>query len=319
MDKKFVINSLKEFNRNIPVYGGNRYFSCWLDLIWSFFRFGCSPNCYFHYEFNRKSNYEKNKFLTYGRSKKVVRKYNNPEKIINVYDKRLSYRLFADFISREWLDTGSCKYDDFQRFVLKHREIIVKPAKGRQGRGICKYSYREGDNLERKFKEIKGLLVEEVLEQDEKMRSLNPSSVNTARIVTFHSGHSACIIGCYLRMGMKESIVDNLSAGGIAAGIDVETGIVFTPGISEELKRYLVHPLSGVQIIGFRIPNWEMVLEIAKKAASLVPETRYIGWDIAVLNGGAELIESNYESGHVVQIIDQRGLYEPIRNILNSE
>ena len=45
------------------------------------FRFGCSPDDYFRYEFYRKSNFEKNKFITYRTSKRIIKKYNDPEKV----------------------------------------------------------------------------------------------------------------------------------------------------------------------------------------------------------------------------------------------
>ncbi|HNS31350.1 MAG TPA: sugar-transfer associated ATP-grasp domain-containing protein [bacterium] len=316
---RFILGCLRQFNQDIRILGDGCYLYCWADLIWSWFRFGCSPNDYFRYEFNRKSNYEKNRFLTYARSKKVVKKYNNPDKINLVFDKRVSHRIFSEFISRNWLDTGSCSYDDFEKFVLKYREVIIKPAMGSQGKGIHKYSYGGQDGLEKKFSEIKGCLVEEVIRQHATMRSLNPSSVNTARIVTFLSGGEVNIIGCYMRAGITTSVVDNVSSGGMIAGVDTATGIVCTVGSTEKFEKYLEHPLSGTAIIGLKIPHWADVLDTVKKAGLLVPGIRYVGWDIAILDNGVEFIEANYESGHLVQMADQKGLYEPICKILSFE
>jgi len=315
---RFLCKCFLQFNKDIKIRGEGRYFYCWLDLVWSWFRFGCSPNCYFKYEFHRKSNWEKNRFLTYGRSKRIVRKFNNIGDLEKTFDKRLAYKLFSEFINRKWLDTGECGYEEFRRFVIQQREVIVKPPRGLQGKGIYKYSYAEEDNLQAKYNEIKGLLVEEVIRQHESMKTMNPSSVNTLRIVTFLGREGVNIIGCYMRAGITDSVVDNLHSGGVIAGVDISTGIVYTPGFTVSLYKYLVHPLTGVVIPGFKIPNWEDMLETVKKAGLLIPSIRYVGWDLAILDNGVELVEANFESGHMVQIVDQKGIYEPICTVLNA-
>jgi len=316
MNIKFLKDSIEIFNRRISTCAEGRYIYCWIDMLWCYICFGASPEDYFRYELYRKSNYEKNRFTTYRRSQKLIKTYNNPGEIAKVLDKRIANKIFADFISREWLDTESCGYDDFQRFLLKHKEIIVKPVAGGSGKGVCKYSYREGDNLEQKFREIKGSMVEEVIEQHKAMNSLNPSSVNAVRLVTFFDGQICNIIVSYLKIGAHQSVVDNTNAGGLFGKIDAGTGIVFTSCVDNHFQRYLVHPMSGIQIIGFKIPNWEILLETVKKAALLVPELKYLGWDFAILDDGVEFIEANHDPSHIGQMVDQAGTYEFFRRCI---
>jgi len=319
MNTEFLKERIKQFNRRIPVYGEGRYIACWADLAWSFLRYGASPDDYFRYEFYRKSAYERDKFITYRRSRNLIKEYNNSDEIIKVEDKRNSNRIFSRFISREWLDVCSCTFDEFQKFVLKHKEVIVKPACGGKGKGIHKYCYSNGDDLEEKFKEIKGMLVEEVITQHKSMASLNHTSVNTVRVCTFLHREQVNILGCYMRVGVTKSVIDNISAGGIFASIDIDTGTIFTPCINEKLERYLIHPLSGIQLIGFKVPNWDILLSTVKEAPLLLPGLRYMGWDFAILDNGVELIEANHDHAHSVpQMADQTGKYQVIRKIANS-
>jgi hypothetical protein len=151
------------------------------------------------------------------------------------------------------------------------------------------------------------------------MELLNPSSVNTLRILTFLGREGTNIIGCYMKAGTSNKVIDHVRAGGMVAAIDKKTGVVYTPGVTRNFEKHLIHPLTGVQIIGFKIPNWENVIKTVKKAHLLMPNYRYLGWDIAILDKGIELVEANWRSGLTIQMADQRGLYEPIYKILKSE
>ena len=51
-------------------------------------------------------------------------------------------------------------------------------------------------------------------------------------------------------------------------------------------------------MLGYKIPNWEKVIETVTEAAKVVPQCRYIGWDVAILNDDVELIEGNHNPDH---------------------
>jgi hypothetical protein len=92
------------------------------------------------------------------------------------------------------------------------------------------------------------------------------------------------------------SPVDNMAAGNIAAPVDLKTGVVTGPGVFSDITRdsVRVHPVTGKEIEGFRIPHWEKVLELAGTAARNASGNKSVGWDIAVTEDGAELIEGNH-------------------------
>lgn len=47
-----------------------------------------------------------------------------------------------------------------------------------------------------------------------------------------------------------------------------------------------------------KIPMWDKVLETVTNAAKLIPQVRFIGWDIAITNSGVEIIEGNHNPYH---------------------
>lgn len=107
-----------------------------MDEIGALLRFGCSPDDYFRYEFYRKSNYERDKFITYRRSKKIISKYNNPERT-DIFSNKIKFNTyFHDFIRREWIDINNSSEAQLDAFCKKHGRLIVKPIGGGQGRGI---------------------------------------------------------------------------------------------------------------------------------------------------------------------------------------
>lgn len=61
---------------------------------------------------------------------------------------------------------------------------------------------------------------------------------------------------------------------------------------------FKAHPVSQKPIKGFQIPNWDEVLKLAETAAKRLQGVHMVGWDIAVTENGASLIEGNTESNY---------------------
>ncbi len=160
-----------QFNKFI----GKRYFFIWLDVLCSFVLFGSSFEDYFRYEFYKKSWRERNKFITYGKSKKLIKKYNfsDFDKIKTLNDKARSNQFFKDYICREWMDTDCSDDEAIMSFVEKHEKTIMKPKNGSCGKGI--FIFDKNDISSAKIP--KGYVVEEFINQHSELEKLNPSSV----------------------------------------------------------------------------------------------------------------------------------------------
>ena len=189
----------------------------------------------------------------------------------------------------------------------------MKPLNGGQGIGIFKLNAEDMNSV--KICNYKEYIAEEILCQHEDMGKLNVSSVNTIRILSFKGE----IVAAALRIGCGDCVVDNLHSKGICGHIDLDTGIIDGACINNELKKFTHHPISGVPLVGFKIPLWERIKETIIQATREVPQVEYIGWDVAVCRDKIALIEGNHDPGHdVVQMIAQTGIYEQIKKILKN-
>lgn len=135
-------------------------------------------------------------------------------------------------------------------------------------------------------------VLDELVVQSPVMASLNPSSVNTVRLYSLVIGEECTFFASFLRMGRNGAIVDNLGSGGLLAGIDLNTGTVFTPGADDTGRCFDTHPDTGVSIRSFQIPRWQELLRFTEEAAMHYP-MKYVGWDIAVCENGFQIIEAN--------------------------
>ena len=218
-------------------------------------------------------------------------------------------------MSRGILLLPKCGQDAFVSFLKKHRKIVIKPCNSRAGAGLRIVEYTTDADAVELFSKIESdMLCEEYVYQHSAIAALNPSSLNTIRIVTIYDGHSFQILSAALKMGgSADSIADNLHRNGLAAGIHLESGIIHTFGRDYANHIFTHHPVTGTQIIGIQIPHWEVVKETVKRAHLKMPAKPYIGWDVAITQTGVEIIEANIMPGHVtMQYFDQIPKGKPV-------
>lgn len=221
---------------------------------------------------------------------------------------------------------GGGQLSDLQRFVNMHNRFIVKPVAGSCGRGVKIYDISDYTCSDELVKELVdgycrgwngGFIAEEVIEQDEQMASLHPSSVNTVRFPTIKFSNRVEVLHPFMRLGRGNMIVDNGGAGGILCAIDVETGKVLA-AMDEKGMAYEKHPDTGCQIIGFTIPRWDEAVAIVKEMAMVVKDNRYTGWDMALSNKGWVMVEGNAMGQFIWQIPTQQGFMKEANEILKE-
>ena len=314
------INNL--WRRSGQLYSGAARIGCCIDFVWSYLRYGATPSEYFMYEFYRKSGREKRTFLTRRDYKTTYDKINTGDKSV-LSDKVLFNQRMGDFLGREWIDGGVCTAEEFAAFACKHPSMIVKDKDGMQGKGVWRLDVDGSEDMNALFEEkIKGFLVEERLVQHHAMEELAPNSVNCLRVLTLNRGDGRVdIVACSLKTGGGKLPVDNLHlGGGVGAGIDLETGLISTYAKPWEGKPVLYHPVSGVKMMGFRIPNWEIFNEQIREAARMIPEVPLICWDCALTEEGIALIEGNEEAGPVlIQYFDLVGKRPILREYIKNK
>ena len=280
---------------------------------------GSSPAQYIAFQFYKFRGKERARFVTAGKSVKIERAFNNAPKSEKdqVGKKDLFNKTFARFIQRDWIFVPETTEEELNDFLACHDKILVKPDALTQGEGIHLLSQEElQDGIHAFFTKATSerFLLEAFIEQHPVLNAVNPSSVNTLRICSVRDAKGEVhIIGASLRAGGADSIVDNLHANGVQYSVDPEKGIIIRGGVSYSGERDIYyHPSTKHKMIGLQIPNWDIIVNTVKEAGKVLPNLRYIGWDIAVTEDGCEIIEANIEQGSNGMQMDGIGKYHVI-------
>lgn len=254
------------------------------------------------FEMYNLTDEERDTYITRGRNNDLIKKYNNQEYIHTFHNKDEFNTVFKDFIKRDWIEVDTSSKEDVLKFMKKHKVFMVKPISGTCGKGILKMNIKDYKCLDCIYDEIKAdgvpYELEEVIIQNEKVSAIHPNSINTVRIVTILGDDNVPHVICaYFRIG-NGKYVDNFNSGGMVAPVDEETGIVIDKAIDKNKNLYENHPATGHIIKGFKFPDWKKAIDLCKKASMLVPEVRYVGWDVCFSDKGPLLVEGNEYPGH---------------------
>lgn len=303
------------------------YKTCYylVDYLFAFIIHGASISDYFAFGFYEKRYNGRNKYLTYRRYHKIQDKCNRKEDRIICRNKSVFNKHFSDFLGREWIDLKIADFKSFEYFLKSKPVVFIKEVNGYRGVGVCRLETNGVDVHDLYDSLIKNksfhYIVEEEITQISALKKFHPWSINTIRIVTLYDNINDCvhIINARIRLGNNKNSVDNLHYGGIGANIDILTGVINTEGRDSNNNKYTYHPITGVQIVGFKIPYWKECIEYAKKAARHIPNVRYIGWDIVIKEDGSFiLIEANDNADHDFQQLFCGGLWPKYKSIINN-
>lgn len=274
----------------------------WLvaDSFSAVFIYNISILEYFYFRFYEKSKNERLKWAGTG----YMYEYQllmNPMGERNMLENKITFlNHFKDLIKRFFLPISG-KPDELAAVasLLKNDTgfLVLKGSLGQVGSEveIIKCGTYTPESLIYHMRKEGYDLIEEYVIQHPDLNDLSPSGLNTIRVITQVQNDKFFILGARLRISVN-SPVDNMAAGNLAAPVDLETGIVNGPAVFSDItKEQLgVHPVTGKSIIGFQVPYWSKVLELAETAARMSGGNRSIGWDIAVTPDGPELIEGNH-------------------------
>lgn len=228
--------------------------------------------------------------------------------------------VFCDFVTRDWLYLPDSSKDAFRSFLARNERFLLKPDDGSQGTGIRLFHTAELDT-EAFIEEYaaRPFLLEAFISQHPAMAALNPSSVNTVRIITIRKDDRVLFAGAGLRCGGVGVHVDNFSHGGIAYPIDLETGIISGPGQSTELDSPIAWNPDRTRFMpGFQLPHWDTLIKAVTRAALIPKHIGFVGWDIAITPDGIEFVEGNIHPGMTVIQLDGIGAAKKIREFFGS-
>lgn len=297
------IKSIKSYTHEIGLRKGE-WVKVFVDFVISNLRYGFSIDDYVvKGNGYTLSKYEKKRFLTLKRALYLQDKVNDPKYNHILLNKAEALNLFKDLVSRSWLYAPKSSFNDFLEFVNKSPVFIAKLVGGMGGEGMEKHSISKAseEDLKTLYNHFvsEDMLLEECLKAHDDIY-LGTTALSTFRVYTMIDQKGVVhILKAKYRVGTGDAITDTAD-GCIAYPISIKYGVIEGPGINEVLNSnlYFYHPGCEKLVVGMKIPMWEHVLEVVTKAAKMIPQVRYIGWDIAITNNSVEIIEGNHRPYH---------------------
>ena len=183
-------------------------------------------------------------------------------------------------------------------------KVIIKPSRKSEGHGVQLFSSKNGitdlsgKSIKQLFKEYNiNFTIQDWIRQHERMAALNPTSVNTIRVLSYRSGMEVLIIYAVVRIGRSGSVIDNQCAGGLSTTIDKEgkLGKAAFGGFSDD---DIEKTDTGIVLEGYQLPSYDKAIEMVKRLHLYLPFFNIVGWDVAIQEDGEPvLIEFNTAPG----------------------
>lgn len=293
-----------------------------MEQVGQILRFGKVNKYYFLYGFDVKTKEEQEKYVhawpfQLRRGDLNLSLYHDYSCILR---DKLVFSLFAEGIGVKTVKilfyTTEGKLFDYatkeechvdKLLLMGDTKMFCKPLDGEEGKGAFVLQVKNGvfyqNGTPEGIDQIRSILtqqrylVQEFLTQHEEMSRLHSQSINTIRLVTVRGikDGEIHILPSILRIGTGDSVMDNTSRGGVAVGVNIETGYLkqygfFKPQYGTKTD---VHPDSKIKFEDFQIPYFEEVKRQAVYFHSMIPQIHSVGWDIAVGPNGPIFVEGN--------------------------
>jgi alpha-L-glutamate ligase-like protein len=233
-----------------------------------------------------------------------------------------TYKIYSNFFELLELEEDLAPYRDF----------VIKPSQGSGGGGIIVVAGREGQgwksiggkgytltDLKKHLSDIifgvysfdltDRALVEARVVQHEEMSMLSPFGLADVRVILYRDEPVLAMTRIPTKASEGRA---NLHQGAVGAGIDLATGRTIHAALDGAPADR--HPDTGEPLIGRRIPFWDEVVDVSRRAAKAVP-LKYLGADISISQAGPVLLELNVRPGLEIQNANLRGLRSELEQV----
>jgi len=226
------------------------------------------------------------------------------------------------------------------RLLEQRGSFVIKPNRGAGGRGLLVIVGSDGpafvrhngmhlamrDLRQHVSSIISGLfslgsradeaLIQERVVPDRAFDPISFQGASDVRVIVYRDVPVMAMLRLPTRLSGGRA---NLHQGAIGAGVDLETGRTTRAVLRNRVTER--HPDTGGSVIGFAVPFWRQILEMARRVSQ---ETKlgYVGVDIVVdRSRGPLLLEANARPGLAIQIANGQGLlhrFEKIDSVLDG-
>lgn len=168
------------------------------------------------------------------------------------------------------------------------QEFLLKPSvDSGEGRLITFFDPAEvtREALEKAFRAVdSNFLLQAAVKQHPVLAQMNPTSLNTIRVVSFLFEGEVHILSQILRMGAPEARVDNVGAGGFACPIHPD-GRLYESGVNRQAE-WKTENHNGIMFANVEIPYYNTIIEAIRQQHKRIAHFKLIGWDFSIDESG---------------------------------
>lgn len=293
------VSTLTDRARFTAKVHGKSYPVVLVDMLWSAARHRVGFNDYMEFDFAILTRAERATWVTSPLALELSNRYDDPAHVHRFHHKVEFNRDFDRFLGREWLELTADNAAEFASFAERHPVFIAKVPVSKSGLGVRRYSAEDVTDWEAFHAELLAkdeVLIEERILQHADLEAIAPGTANTTRVTTFVGDDGTVeIINMAQKFG-RGQVSDQASFGGFYTALH-EDGKAMGMGYSVDGHLFETHPDTGFRIADFQLPMMDEVRALITEVALVVPQVRYVGWDIVVTPTGPVLVEGNWGAG----------------------
>ncbi len=281
---------------------GKNSIKIFFDMLWCAKKYGAG---YYDYQIFAFYNLNKEQRKTYV-TRLISKKFNT---FMNDYDyahflenKDEFNDLYNKYIGRGFVRMKTATKSEVEKFVSEREYIFCKLQDKECGIGCERIKVSDFESFDALYDYLieKGFCtIEENIQQHPALNKLYSNAVNSMRVITvLDSKQVPHCLYVVQKMGLGGSVIDNNC---LFTPVDIETGKIKYPAHSGDTTKgiiYTEHPDTHVKLQGYQLPFVKEAVNMCLEAAKVVPQIRYVGWDVAITPNGPAIIEGNTYCAH---------------------
>lgn len=297
------------------------------DMVFSALRYGAGYRDYVTLGFDRMKRKNRRTYLTRIENRRLIQLVNDRKYRAVFEDKAKFCACFSDMLGRDYLLMEDAAEEEIAAFLQQHPVVFAKAREG--GRDMERLVVQEFENLHSLVHYVMNPLkrftvLEEAVQQHPALNALYPESVNCLRLLTVldEQGEPHCLYGV-LKMGNAGRWTDSRCKDRLVCLVDLKTGRLKEAAYTENMERLTEHPYTGKRLQDYQLPFVQEAVALAMRAAKVIPQVRYMGWNIALTQKGPVLMEGvcypEYLYGQLPEYTpDQVGLLPSIQKYVKG-
>lgn len=249
---------------------------------------------YEFYEFYNLNDEERKTYLTIEKNNELIDDYDNKEDRIILEDRGLFYKIFKDYINRDYIDLRDTSFKDFISFIKDKEEVICKSINDSK----CELLKIEKDKLKNEYNILKiynnlvkkeEYIVETKVIENRMFSKIYSGSLKKVKIMTMLNENDVHIINKLLVIGIDE-LSTSVRDGALYSFLDEDGKTT----VIEDLKGniYRAHPVTYEYLLGLTIPYFKDIIILTKYLAKKIPNLKYVTWEYVINDNNITLMDA---------------------------